>query len=368
MKPAIAKPLPILTKDDWLSLIPAMGRANRNLAEYNGRLGRLPNSDLLLAPLRLQEAVLSSRIEGTLATMSEVLQFEAGELPERESRREDIEEILNYRVALDTAMQELKSRPFNLNLLLKLHSILLKSVRGQNKAPGEFRRQQNYIGSRIGGVERIRFTPPVWSSLAKSLDNWEAYYHSQDEAVVRLALIHAQFEFLHPFLDGNGRLGRILIPIFMCEHGLLSQPTFYLSEYIEEYRDDYIDHLNALGTSKNGWRDWTEFFLTAISEQAKRNIEKADSILLLYESLKQRFIQAAGSKYAVPLLDAAFERQYFQAAQLEWKGNAPSKPTLMKMLQTLERNNLVQMYRGDAGRRAAIWWIPELTTLFDSKR
>lgn len=368
MKSAIAKPLPILSREDWFALIPAMGRANRNLAEYNGRLGRLPNSDLLLAPLRLQEAVLSSRIEGTLATMSEVLQFEAGELPERESRRQDIEEILNYRVALDTAMQELKSRPFNLNLLLELHRILLKSVRGQNKAPGEFRRQQNYIGSRIGGVERIRFTPPEWTTLAASLDNWEKYYHSEDEAVVRLAVVHAQFEYLHPFLDGNGRLGRILIPIFMCEHGLLSQPTFYLSEYIEEHRDEYIDRLNDLGRTKHGWCYWTEFFLNAVSEQAKQNIEKADSILTLYESLKQRFIQAAGSKYAVPLLDAAFERQFFQAAQLQWKGTAPSKPTLMKMLQSLERSKLVQVYRGDAGRRAAIWWIPELTTLFDSKR
>ena len=299
--------------------------------------------------------------------MSEVLQFEAGELPERESRRQDIEEILNYRVALDTAMQELKLRPFNLNLLLKLHRILLQSVRGQNKAPGEFRRQQNYVGSRIGGVEQIRFTPPEWSTLAGSLDNWEKYYHSDEEAVVRLALIHAQFEFLHPFLDGNGRLGRILIPIFMCEHGLLSQPTFYLSEYLEENRDEYVNRLSQLDATKHGWRHWTEFFLRAISEQSKRNIDKADSILALYESLKHRFINAAGSKYAVPLLDAAFELQYFQAAQLEWKGQAPSKPTLMKMLQSLEREKLVQVYRSDAGRRAAIWWIPELTTLFDSK-
>jgi Fic family protein len=366
MKPAVARQLPILTKNDWLALIPAMGRANRSLAEYNGRLRRLPNLDLLLSPLRLQEAVLSSRIEGTLATMSEVLQFEAGELPERESRRQDIEEILNYRFALDTAMQELQKRPFNLNLLLQLHKILLTSVRGQNKAPGEFRRQQNYIGSRVGGVETIRFTPPEWSTLMGSLTNWENYYHSDEEPIVRLALIHAQFEFLHPFLDGNGRLGRILIPIFLCEHGLLSQPTFYLSEYIEEHRDDYVDRLHELGHSRNAWRAWTEFFLDAVNIQAKRNIEKADAILALYESLKQRFIEAAESKYAVPLLDAVFERQYFQASQLKWQGSAPTKPTLMKMLRSLESANLVRVYRDDAGRRPAIWWLPELTKLFNS--
>lgn len=364
MKPAIAQQLPVLTRDDWLALIPAMGRANRHLAEYNGRLRRLPNIDLLLSPLRLQEAVLSSRIEGTLATMSEVLQFEAGDLPQRESRRQDIEEILNYRLALDTAMLELKTRPFNLNLLLELHRILLTSVRGQNKAPGEFRKQQNYIGSRVGGVEKIRFTPPEWSSLPASLSNWEKYYHSDEEPIVRLALVHAQFEFLHPFLDGNGRLGRILIPIFLCEQGLLTQPTFYLSEYIERHRDEYIDRLNELGRSATGWRDWTEFFLNAVSEQARRNIDKADAILELYENLKQRFIRTAGSKFAVPLLDAVFELQYFHASQLRWQGHAPTKPTLMKMLRALESEKIVQVHRDDAGRRPAIWWLPELTQLF----
>lgn len=368
MKPAIAKQLPILTKADWLTLIPAMGRANRSLAEYNGRLRRLPNLDLLLSPLRLQEAVLSSRIEGTLATMSEVLQFEAGEVPARESRRQDIEEILNYRFALDTAMHELKTRPFNLNLLLKLHRILLTSVRGQNKAPGEFRRQQNYVGSRVGGVDTIRFTPPEWSTLSESLSNWEKYYHSEEEPIVRLALIHAQFEFLHPFLDGNGRLGRILIPIFMCEQGLLSHPTFYLSEYLEEHREEYIDRLNDLGRIKSGWRNWTEFFLNAVTVQARNNIEKADAILALYESLKQRFINIAGSKYAVPLLDAVFERQYFQASQLRWQGSAPTKPTLMKMLRALESERVVHVYRDDAGRRPAIWWLPEITKLFSENR
>ena len=366
MKPAVAKRLPLLTEKDWAALVLPISAANRRLGEYNGRLRRLPNVDLLLSPLRLQEAVLSSRIEGTLATMSEVLQFEAGELPVRESRLHDIEEILNYRSALDIAMEELKRRPFSLNLLLRLHKELLDSARGHNKAPGQFRRQQNYVGSRVNGVERIRFTPPVWETLASSLTNWEQYYHSDQEPLVRLALVHAQFEFLHPFLDGNGRLGRILIPIFLFEHGLLSDPTFYLSEFIEEHRDEYVDRLNALGNSKTGWRDWTVFFLGAVEAQAKRNVQKADAILELYESLKQRFIDTAGSKYAVPLLDAVFERQYFQAGQLNWQGNAPTKPTVMKMLRALEAGGIVRLLRADAGPTAAIWWLPELTQLFNA--
>ena len=367
MRPAIPQDFPLLKKDDWLASIPALGRANRSLAEYNGMLRRLPNSNLLLSPLRLQEAVLSSRIEGTLATMSEVLQFEAGEPPERESRRQDIEEILNYRSALDVAMEELKTRPFSLNLLLKLHKLLLSSVRGHNKAPGEFRRQQNYIGSRIGGVEQVRFMPPDWMKLEHSLSNWEKYYHSDDDPLVRLALVHAQFEFLHPFLDGNGRIGRILIPIFLFEKGLLSQPTFYMSEYIEEHRDEYVDRLNDLGHSKNSWRNWTEFFLNALTAQAQQNATTADAILSLYERLKERFMTTTRSRYAVPLLDAAFQLQYFQASQLEWKGDAPSKPTLMSMLRALERNKIIMVYRGSSGRRSSIWWLPELIQVIEKR-
>jgi Fic family protein len=367
MRPAEPKDLPVLTNQDWLALIPALGRANRAIAEYNGMLRRLPNRNLLLSPLRLQEAVLSSKIEGTLATMSEVLQFEAGEPPQRESRRHDIEEILNYRSALDAAVDELKARPFSLNLLLKFHKILLTSVRGHNMAPGEFRKQQNYIGSRVGGVEQIRFTPPEWTRLAPSLTNWENYYHSDDDPLVRIALIHAQFEFLHPFLDGNGRIGRILIPIFLFEKGLLSEPTFYMSEYIEQHKDEYVDRLNALCREKNAWRTWTHFFLEGLTSQAQRNVSTADAILSLYENLKQRFIEITHSRYAVPLLDAAFELQYFQAGQLRLKGDTPSKPTMMSMLQALERENILRVYRPASGRRSAIWWLPQLVQLVDRR-
>ncbi len=310
---------------------------------------------------------MSSRIEGTLATMSEVLQFEAGELPENESRRHDIEEILNYRSALDAAMEELKTRPFNLNLLLALHRILLTSVRGQNKAPGEFRRQQNFVGSRIGGVETIRFVPPEWTKLNQSLSNWEKYYHEDEEPLVRLALIHAQFEFLHPFLDGNGRIGRILVPIFLDEKGLLSKPTFYMSEYIEGHRNEYMDRLNDLGRTKNSWRNWALFFLDAVTEQAKRNANTADAILALYERVKQQFMNATHSRYAVPLLDAVFQLQYFQAGQLRWKGDNPSKPTLMSMLRALQRNNIIVEYRTGSGRSASIWWLPEVLRLIEKR-
>lgn len=366
-KPAIPAKLPIQALD-WSRLIPFMGRANRSLADYNGMLRHLPNASMLLSPLTVQEAVLSSRIEGTLATMSEVLQFEAGESPAHESRRLDIEEILNYRDALGTATSELDRRPFSLNLLLKLHQILLRGVRGQHKARGEFRRQQNYIGSVTGGKETIRFTPPEWQCLAQALDEWEKYYHADAaDPIVQLAVIHAQFEFLHPFLDGNGRLGRILVPIFLYEKGLLRQPNFYLSEYIEAHREEYVDRLNQLGKTKQSWTEWVRFFLVAIEEQAKQNATKATEMLALYEQLKQRFIQETRSQYAVPLLDFIFSTPVFQPAQVQWKMPPPSKPTLTSMLLALHHAGVLTMVRKGVGRSSYIWALTPLIHLAERR-
>lgn len=366
--PAVPELLPI-RHIDWTSLVQPMGAANRSLADYNGMLRHLPNANMLLAPLTVQEAVLSSRIEGTLATMSEVLQFEAGELPSQESKRLDIEEILNYRDALSVAKSELRHRPFTLNLLLKLHKVLLQGVRGQNKARGAFRKQQNYIGSLIGGKESIRFTPPEWQQLPAALDNWEKYYHSDaPDPIVQLAVIHAQFEFLHPFLDGNGRLGRILVPIFLYEKLLLQQPNFYLSEYIESNRDEYIDHLNNLGKSQKAWTVWIRFFLQAVERQAALNARKATLMLELYESLKARFIQATRSQYAVPLLDFIFSTPIFQPAQVEWHSvTPPSKPTLTCMLLALHREGVLTMVREGAGRRSYIWALSPLIELAERR-
>jgi Fic family protein len=366
-KAAIPARLPI-EAIDWAALIPSMGRANRSLADYNGMLRHLPNASMLLAPLTVQEAVLSSRIEGTLATMSEVLQFEAGELPAQESRRHDIEEILNYRDALAAAKSELETRPFSLNLLLKLHHVLLRGVRGQHKARGEFRRQQNYIGSVSGGKETIRFTPPEWRLLPKALDEWEKYYHSEcPDPIVQLAIIHAQFEFLHPFLDGNGRLGRILVPVFLFEKGLLQEPNFYLSEYIEAQRDEYIDLLNQLSRTKNSWTNWVRFFLGAVEHQANQNAKRAMAMLALYEQLKDRFIHETRSQFAVPLLDFIFSTPVFQPSQVEWRMTPPSKPTLTSMLLCLHKAGILTMIRKGVGRSSYIWALTPLIDLAEQR-
>ncbi len=367
LKPAIPITLP-LKRLDWHKLVADMGRANRSLADYNGMLRHLPNAPMLLAPLTVQEAVLSSRIEGTLATMTDVLQFEAGETPAGAARRDDIEEILNYRKALQLATDALSKRPFNLNLLLKLHKTLLSGVRGQNKGRGTFRRQQNYIGSIAGGKHTIRFTPPEWSLLPKALDNWEKYYHEDEQdPIVQLAIVHAQFEFLHPFLDGNGRLGRILVPIFLFERGLLRQPNFYLSEYIEAHRDEYIQLLNGLGRTTEGWTAWVRFFLCAVERQAEQNARKAAAMLDLYGDLKGKFLAATHSQFAVPLLDFIFSTPIFQPGQVHWPAAAPSRPKLTSMLLTLHRAGLLSMLRKGAGTQPYIWSLTPLIELAERR-
>ena len=274
MKPAVPRKLPV-DGIDWGRLVSQIGAANRALAHYDGVLYSVPNPEVLLSPLTTREAVLSSRIEGTLATLGEVLKFEAGEEVTEESKREDIREIINYRRTLLAAERELKKRPFNLNLLLQLHGTLLDSVRGRDKGRARFRTSQNYIGPPGASIEQAVYIPPEPLLVPKYMDNWEKYYHAEErDPLVQLALVHAQFEIIHPFLDGNGRIGRILIPLFLHEKGILSRPMLYLSAYLEAHRDEYIDLLRMLDGHET-WNRWITFFLGALIEQARENADKA---------------------------------------------------------------------------------------------
>ncbi len=351
---------------DWESLIPSIGAANRALASFDGALYGMPNAELLLSPLTTQEAVLSSRIEGTQATFGEVLNFEAGEEPEQESRRLDIQEILNYRTALQVAEHELQSRPFNLNLLLKLHNVLLDSVRGRNKGRGRFRTIQNWIGRPGSPIQQAAFIPPEPHRLRPLLDNWEKYYHAEcPDQLVQLAMLHGQFEIIHPFIDGNGRIGRILIPLFLFERRLLARPVFYLSAYIEEHKDAYASGLGALSSKQDvgAWNRWIEFFLQAVTQQAKKNLETARSIMDLYERSKAEIIKVTHSQYAVPLLDVLFEQPVFSPVQLERRSGMPSKQMIMSLLGRLKDAGILYVTRASSGRRPQILAFRELVNL-----
>jgi Fic family protein len=367
VKPAVPKKLPRFGLA-WERLIPQIGTANRAVAHYDGVLHAVPNPEILLSPLTTQEAVLSSRIEGTRATFGEVLKFEAGEeVPEGEKRL-DIQEIINYRRALRAAEAALQRRPFSLNLLRELHSILLDGVRGRDKGRGRFRTVQNYIAPPGVGIEGALFIPPEPSQVMEYMDNWEKYYHAEErDGLVQLAVVHAQFEIVHPFVDGNGRLGRMLVPLFLFEREILSRPMFYLSSYLEAHRDEYYALLRGLDGPES-WNRWVAFFLNALADQARANTEKARGILELYARLKQQTLSLTHSQYAVPLLDHLFRQPIFAPSNLLDLEDMPSKPMVMQLLRRLRDAGILAVLREARGRRGQMLALSELVNLSEGRK
>ncbi|MHB1680920.1 MAG: Fic family protein [bacterium] len=318
MKPFVPDKLSI-QKIKWEPLIELIGKANRSIGLFQGTLKAIVNSDLLLSPLTVKEAVLSSKIEGTQATLQEVLLFEAEQkkyIPKDNDTQKiinkynDIQEVINYRKALQKSVELLNKKPMNLNAIKTIHSILLNSVRGQNKARGEFRKVQNWVGKPMSDVSNASYIPPDPSYLMQYLSDWEKYWHSEEkDKIVQLAIIHAQFEIIHPFLDGNGRIGRIFIPLFLFEHKLLSAPVFYMSEYLEIHREEYYSRLSNI-SSEGDWNGWIEFFLKAFISQAEENKIKAEKILNLYEDMKME-IDKLHTTFALPAIDTLFKKAIF---------------------------------------------------------
>ncbi len=365
MQPFVPQPLP--PKDlDWAGLIPGISAANRSLARYAGILEAIPGPEALLSPITYQEAVLSSKIEGTQATLSDVLKYEAGERPSQSARTEDIQEVLNYRAALRAAETELPKRGFSLHTL---HGILMGHARGSEKTPGKFRTIQNWIGKDGCPIEEAAFVPPSPVGLIDHLERWQVYYTSQDrDPLVQLAIVHAQFEILHPFTVGNGRLGRILIPVFLFEKGILPRPMFYMSAWLEARREEYIARLRALGRAPKAWNEWCAFFLRGIDEQAAQNGSTARAILAMYESHKRRVMDLTKSQYAVPLVDDLFRQPIFQASHLRFGGHAPSQPMVSLLLRALAKERIIRVVRKGSGRRAAIYVFAELVNLCEGKK
>ena len=362
MKPHIPLRLPI-EKLDWRPFIRFIGPANAALARYDGILQAVIDPQILLSPLTTQEAVLSSKIEGTQATIEEVFKFEgASEEPEEESKRQDIKEIINYRNAIQLAIGELKKKPINLNLLNKLHFILLDSVRGQNKARGEFRKIQNWIGKPGLPIERAIYIPPEPLKVMDYMSNLERYIHyDEDDRLVQLAIIHAQFELIHPYIDGNGRVGRMLIPLFLFEKKQLSSPMFYLSAYLETNRDEYYSRLQTVSREKD-WTGWILFFLRAVNQQANDNINKAKSILDLYSAKKDKISALTRSRYAIQMVDTLFKMPAFTATRFIAESKIP-KVTAMRNLRILEKNNVLEVVRFASGSMPALYMFRKLVEI-----
>ena len=349
---------------NWERLIPLIGPANAALARYDGTLAAVPNAAVLLSPLMTQEAVLSSRIEGTQATMGEVLEFEAGVFPDSSAAEQtaDIHEVLNYRKAMWRAVEMLSDLPLCQRVIKEAHRVLMEGVRGQNKAPGEYRRIPNWIGPPGTPIEQASYVPISSEKLPGGMDRWERFIHeSAPDKLVQLALLHAEFEALHPFLDGNGRLGRMFVPLFLYGTKVLHSPMFYISAYLEARRDVYYEQLLAVSRD-NDWAGWCSFFLEALTEQAKENHQKASAILHLYETKKSRIVELTHSQYAIKALDFLFMRPIFQASAFTLESDIP-KATGNRILRTLRDNGVLHVLRQAEGRKPAVLAFRELLNI-----
>jgi len=361
MAPYEPQQLPI-TDLDYRKLIAQVGEANAALARYDGLLQAMVNPEILLSPLTNQEAVLSSKIEGTQATLEEVLEHEAGRQYD-ENKTHDIQEVLNYRTALRLAQDYLKERPLRLGLVLQLHKVLMSSVRGQNKTPGAIRQDQNWIGTPGCAIEEASFVPPNPLQLNDHLQAWESYINSHDfDVLAQAAVMHAQFELIHPFKDGNGRIGRLLIPLFLYAKERLFSPIFYLSAYLEAHRDEYYARLQRISKEAD-WTGWIEFFLRAVLDQARTNTQRAKDIMQLYDEMKSRVRDATHSQHAAQLVDSLFTRPIFGTQHIA-EAAIPRPTAHLLIRQLLEAGVIITLQPG-AGRRPAIYAFPQLVNLAD---
>jgi Fic family protein len=357
-------------KIDWSGLVTAIGDARDALGEYRGRLGAISHPHVLLSPLTTNEAVLSSRIEGTVVTLQEVLRFEdEPQLPGVTSREQDIAEVVNYRKALAYGFGELLGdKPVGLNSVKRLHWILMDSVRGKDKDRGEFRRVQNHIGPRGSSIEDATYVPPPpGHPLMEHLYDWESYYHDDNakDPIVQAALLHAQFELIHPFVDGNGRVGRMLIPLFLCERKVLPSPTFYISGYLEATRDDYSGRLLAL-SQEDDWDGWIRYFLLAATEQARKNSAQAADIMELRVEAQTVLQESVKSPFSRDAIEFLFSSVIFSAADFWRQTGIKQRQTARNILQRLVDARLLEIYEQGRGRRSTVYIFPKLFSIVDA--
>ncbi len=344
---------------DWRDFIGLIGKANAEIARFDGLLDSIPNPAVLLSPLTTKEAVLSSKIEGTQATMRDVLEFEADPLKQTK-KYDEIQEVLNYRKTMHFAIKEMESIGFTLRLLKNMHSILLSGVRGEGSSPGSFRKMDVYVGM----PKKPRYIPPKFQEIDEYLKNFEKYANFNDhDFIVQLAILHAQFEIIHPFTDGNGRMGRIIMPLFLYHKKVLSTPMLYLSEYFETHRDEYYKRLQDISDNGN-WRDWILYFLEAVIEQSKQNIKKAKEIHALYDQKKQRIRDITHSQFSIDTLDFLFKYPIFSATQFREGSHIP-RASVNRILQILTKGEIIKVIEKGSGKRPTKYAFIKLLKIID---
>ena len=310
----------------------------------------LPNPNLLIQPLIRREAVLSSRIEGTHASIGDLYAFEAVQLTLFEFP-EDVKEVQNYVLALQYGLDRLSSLPVSLRLMRELHARLLQGVRGEQWTPGEFRRSQNWIGAPGSTIQTATFVPPSVDEMNQALGELEKFIHHQDNIppLIRLAMVHYQFEAIHPFLDGNGRIGRLLNSLLLHDWGLLSQPVLYLSAYFEANRQAYYDYLLAV-SQKGAWHDWFIYFLLAVQTQANDSIERIQRLQLLRDEYREQFQQTRSTARLLQVIDWLFTQPIFNISQVS-EMLSVSYSVAQRYVTQLEKAGIVEEITGQARNR-----------------
>lgn len=334
-----------------------LSEADRALGRLAGAGRLLPNPHLLLQPYIAREAIASSRIEGTQASLSDVFDAQA-----RNTAEGPVREVTNYIEALEHGLGRLPDLPVSRRLLREVHEILLSDVRGQERLPGEIRRSQNWIGSPDNRPETALFVPPPVDVMEPALDALERYIHAANQLppLIEIALVHYQFETIHPFLDGNGRLGRLLIVFLLIERGLLSEPLLYLSAYFERRRSDYYDRLQAV-RERGQMAEWIDFFLVGIAEQASDAMSRAETLSDLRESYRQRM--AGDRSRAVELVDLVFENPVLVANKVAERLEVTVQSAL-NHIRKLEAEGILEEVAGVPGRSKR-WIARDVFTVLD---
>lgn len=342
--------LPIDNIIDINKFINELLEANKLIGIYDVLLGKSKiDPKLLLAPITLQEAIQSTRIEGTQVTLDEMLEYGVDE----SKKNTDIQEVVNYSTALRTGEELIKRIPISTRLIKEMHSILLSGeVRGNSRAPGEFRAIQNFIGPEGCTIQTASYIPPEPQLVPEYMSNLEKYINEPTDNLndlIRIAIIHAQFETIHPFLDGNGRIGRILVPLYLYDKGFISSPNFFISESLEkdkykyykllnDTRVDTLEELKDIAAQK--WNEWIKFFINAVIIQAKKNIELIDKIDNLYNSTLNKSRSLITSNKLIDIINIMFEKPIFAKKTILERVDIPSS-TLALYLKKLEDEQII---------------------------
>ena len=355
-------PNPLPPKIDWpLSLVSILSEAERDLSQLATLVSTFPFPRLLIQPFIRNEAVISSRIEGTRASLVDLYTYETAQLSFFE-RTDDVREVFNYVRATDYGLERLKTLPVSLRLIRELHEKLMENVRGGTLTPGEFRRSQNWIGPLGSTPSNAPYVPPPVEAMHQALDALEKFIHSDTEipALIRAGLIHYQFEAIHPFLDGNGRVGRLLVILLLCEWGLLPQPLLNISAYIERYRQQYYDLL--LEVSQQGaWEDWLRFFLRGVSEQARDGVYRMERLREIRVSYQHIVDKDRNPDRMAAIIDFLFSRPILSVRQTSDGLGIPFK-TARDYLAKLEQAGMLREITGYARNR--IFQADEIMKLF----